>query len=269
MTLTEDELKACCATAYASPAARWLLGESFHPGGARLTARLIRALAVGPGSAVVDVASGLGTSAIQLARETGCDVVGVDLSPESVAAATRAAEEARLAGRVRFLCGDAEALPLPDAAADGVLCECALCTFPDRAAAAAELARILRPGARLALSDVTADPGALPPELGTVTAWIACLGGARPLGQIGEELARAGLIVEVVERHDQALADLLDRVEARLRAACLLGDGIPRELRSGIGRGLELLAAARQALDEGALGYGVVVARRPLRASRP
>ncbi len=263
MTLAPDELKSCCATAYASPAARWLLGDSFHPGGAELTSRLARALAVGADATVVDIASGPGTSAIQLARETGCAVIGVDLSAESVAGASEAAALAGLDMRVRFVVGDAEALPLPDASADGVLCECSLCTFPDQATALGEIARILRPGARLALSDVTASPGRLPPGLATLGAWIACLAGARPLETIAGAAAAAGLDVEVVESHDAALGALLDRVDARLRAARLLGEGLPDQLRESSVGGLELVAAARQALADSALGYGVVVARRP------
>ena len=158
MTLAPDELKSCCATAYSSAAARWLLGDTFHPGGARITSRLARALQVGPGELVLDVASGPGTSALQVARDTGCDIIGVDLAAESVAAATRAAETAGLAQRVRFVAGDAEALPLADAAVDGALCECALCTFPDKALAARQLTRVLKPGARVAIADITAMP---------------------------------------------------------------------------------------------------------------
>jgi arsenite methyltransferase len=255
MTLAPEDVKARCAAAYASEAARFLLGDSYHPGGAALTSRLIAALRVGPGATVVDVASGPGTSALQLAQETGCDVIGIDLSLESVAAAAAAAAAAGLAGRVHFVEGDAEALPLPDASTDGALCECALCTFPGKEAATAELARVLKPGARLALSDVTADPGRLPAEVTSLAGWVACVADARPLEEIADLLAGAGLTVEATERHDGALAELLERVEARLRLARLLLDG-------GVERGLELVGAARAALAAGTLGYGVVIARR-------
>lgn len=263
MSVTADEVKACCAAVYSSEAARFLLGESFHPGGAELTSRLVDQLRVGPAATVVDVGSGPGTSALQLARETGCTVIGVDISAESVAAATEAARAAGLAERVRFVCGDAEALPLPDEGADGVLCECALCTFPDKEAAAGELTRVLRPGARVALSDMTALPERLPPELRTAAAWVACIADARPLDGIADLLEGAGLQVEVRERHDSALGKLLDQVEARLEVARMFGDGLPAQLHADIGRGLELLATARAALADGVLGYGVVVARRP------
>lgn len=250
-----DELKACCASAYASEAARFLLGDSFHPGGAELTSRLAASLRVGPGDTVVDVASGPGTSAIQVAHETGCDVIGIELSAESVEAAARRAAQEGLDGRVRFLCGDAEALPLPDASADGALCECSLCTFPDKSEAASELARVLKPGATLALSDVTAIPEQLPPELRSLEAWVACLGGARPLEEIATLLEEAGFLVDTTERHDEALVELVERVRERLRAArFIVGDAASR--------GLELTRAAREAVDSGSLGYAVFEARR-------
>lgn len=247
MTLAAEEIKACCATAYSLAAARFLLGDSFHPGGAALTSQLARALQVGPGDLVVDVACGPGTSALQLARETGCEVIGVDLAPPPTSAGD---------ARVRFVRGDAEALPLEDASVDGVLCECALCTFPDKAAAAGELARVLRPGARLALSDLTATRGELPESLASLQAWVACVADARPLEEIAALLAHAGLDVEHTETHDDALLALLDRIEARLKVATLFATDAAAGAR-------ELLREVRDALDSGMLGYGVVIARRP------
>jgi arsenite methyltransferase len=245
VTLAAEEIKACCAAAYSSSAARVLLGDSFHPGGAALTSRLARALRVGPGDLVVDVACGPGTSALQLARETGCEVIGVDLAPPPDAHDPR----------VRFVRGDAEALPLPDASVDGVLCECALCTFPDKAASAAELARVLRRGARLALSDLTGHTAKLPEPLRSLQAWVACVADARPLAEIADLLETAGLVVEQTEAHDDALASLLDRIEARLKVAAMLA--------VDLAIAHELLHDVRRALDSGLLGYGVVIARRP------
>jgi SAM-dependent methyltransferase len=245
VTLAAEETKACCAAAYSSAAARLLLGDSFHPGGPALTSRLARALRVGPGDLVVDVACGLGTSALQLAHETGCDVIGVDLAPPPDSDDPR----------VRFLRGDAEALPLADASVDGALCECALCTFPDKQTASRELTRVLRPGARLALSDLTARREGLPESLRSRSAWVACVGDARPLGEIAALLVRAGLVVELTEAHDHALASLLDRIEARLKVAGMLAADVPFAH--------ELLHEVRRALEGGLLGYGVAVARRP------
>jgi arsenite methyltransferase len=262
VTATAAEIRACCAAAYSSPVAAWLLGPRFHPGGRELTERLIRALGVRPGDVVVDVACGLGQSTVQVAGDTGARAIGIDLSPDSIAAARRAAEDAGLAGSVEFLVGDAEGLPLEDGAVDGVLCECSLCTFPDKERAAAELARVLKPGGRLALSDVIADQERLPGSLRTLEAWVACLGDARPLRSLVELLTGAGLVSEIVERHDDALLSLLDRVDARLRLA---RTALTRDADLGrLERGLDLVAAAQESLELGILGYAVVVARRPV-----
>ena len=256
-TLAPEELKACCASAYGSAAAHFLLGDSFHPGGSKLTSRLGRALQAGAASTVLDVACGRGASALQLARELGCTVVGVDLAEENVVAARQLGVEAGLGPHVHFLHGDAEALPLADRSVDGVVCECALCTFPDKPAAAREITRVLRPGGRLALADMTAVPERLPPELKTVQAWVACVADARPLDEIAGLLERAGLEVESTDRHDEALAALLERIDGRLRLVGMLDGMAP------VARGRELVAAARSALEAGALGYGAVIARKP------
>jgi len=95
-----------------------------------------------------------GASAIHLAREFGCEVVGIDYGASNAAAAGRLARAAGLEGRVAFAAGDAERLPFGDSRFDAVICECAFCTFPDKPAAAAELARALRPGGVVGLADL-------------------------------------------------------------------------------------------------------------------
>jgi SAM-dependent methyltransferase len=250
LTLAPEELESCCAAAYASAAAGFLLGDSFHPGGTTLTSRLIEALRVGPDDVVVDVGCGPGTSAVQLARETGCSAIGVDLAVPEVSPHQR----------VRFMRGDAESLPLADASVDGALCECALCTFPDKPTAVGEFARVLRPGARVAIADVTATPSQLPIELRGRDAWVACVGDARPLDELVMLLRRSELQVEHVEAHDGALERLLDRVAARLQLAHLLAPG---PLHCHISRATHLVAAAHAAVGAGALGYAIVVARKP------
>ena len=257
MTLAPNAVKSCCAAAYGSTVARLLLGDSFHPGGRTLTTKLIGSLRIGRDDLVVDVACGIGTSALQLALQTGCRVVGVDLSPTNVLEASEAADSNGIHDRVHFVVGDAEALPLDSASADGALCECALCTFPDQRGAVRELARVLKPGARLALSDVTADESRLPDELRTLQAWVACIAAARPADQIAALLESEAFSVESVERHDEALLELLDRIESRLRVVAMSGaaaralDGAPA-----------LVELAHDAVTSGNLGYASLLAHR-------
>ena len=262
MSPAAAEVKSCCAAVYGSEAIRWLLGDRLHPGGARLTDELVDALGIGAGALVADVGCGAGSSALQAAVRTGCDVVGIDLSPDNVRAARAAAARAGLDGRARFEVGDAERLPLADATLDGVLCECALCTFPDKRAAASEIARVLRPGGVLALSDMTADRARIPDALRTLDARIACIGDARSLDELEALLTSSGLTVEHRERRDDALAALVDRAESRLRFARAAGATMPAALAGAVERGLAIAAAAREAIAETALGYAVLIARR-------
>ncbi|MGH8975584.1 MAG: class I SAM-dependent methyltransferase, partial [Acidimicrobiia bacterium] len=178
--LNPAELKACCAAVYEHDLVALVLGPSYHPGGRDLTRRLARALDLRPGDRVLDVASGPGTTAFLLAEEFGATVDGVDAGALTVERAGTGAHQRHLADLVRFLRADAEALPFDDATFDAVVCECAFCTFPDQEAAAAEFARVLRPGGRVGLTDVTVDADHLDPELRTLAGHVACLAGARP-----------------------------------------------------------------------------------------
>jgi ubiquinone/menaquinone biosynthesis C-methylase UbiE len=178
--LSPTAIKQCCAAAYDSDAVKLLLGDSLHPGGLALTERLGRMLNLGPQSRVLDVAAGRGTSALTLAARFGCEVIGLDYSWRKVDAAKRDASERGLSRTVRFYCGDAERLPFADGAFDAIVCECALCTFPNKQPAAKEFARVLRPGGRFGLSDLTRQ-GTLPSELESFVAWIACIADAQPL----------------------------------------------------------------------------------------
>src|SRR5260370_39067803 len=128
-----ETLNQCCAELYDSELARGLLGDSFHPGGLQLTERVGSLLHLAPESRVLDVASGKGTTALFLAERFGCHVVGIDYSGQNIADANQLASGKRLSSLVRFQCCDAESLPFPDKSFDAIICECAYCTFPNKA----------------------------------------------------------------------------------------------------------------------------------------
>jgi arsenite methyltransferase len=261
--LTPEVLKSCCADAYSGEWARLLLGDAFHPGGVTLTERLGRMLGLAPGMRVLDVAAGKGTSALFLARTLGCAVVGVDYAEASVREAATSAEAAGLADLVRFEQGDAERLDFPDGAFDAAICECAFCTFPDKRAAAQELARVLRPGGVLGLSDLTRT-GAVPAELQGLLAWVACIADALPLAEYVRILAAAGLAVTLTEPHDEALAQLVHDVRAKLMGAELLLRLKQIELPGADFEQARALArTAAQAIDAGTFGYAVLTAVKP------
>src|SRR5260370_4678727 len=217
----DQAVKSCCANVYQSDWARLLLGDSFHPGGIALTAYLGAALYLGPGQRVLDVAAGQGTSAIHLAQRFGCSVLGIEYSPVAVERATQAAQTAGVAHLVTFEQGDAEQLPVPAASFDVVLCECAFCTFPNKAMAASEFVRVLSPGGRVGLSDLTRT-GKIPAELQGLLAWIACIADAQPLENYVQYLVEAGLTIRLVEQHDEALTGMVRAIQAKLLGTELL-----------------------------------------------
>jgi len=259
MTMDAAQLKACCATGYSSDAVSLLLGPSYHPGGLRLTRRLLDSVGLRPGERVVDVASGIGTTSLLATTDYEAYVDGVDLSWANVALANGAAESGGVADRARFLHGDAEALPLPDASYDVVVCECALCTFPDKHSAAAEMARVLRAGGRIGITDITADPDRLPPELTGIAAWVACVADARPVEDYRAILAGAGLTVTAVERHTEALELMLLQIAARLELLRMTSPDRLAELGLDISLAALVIKAAGAAIREGALGYVLLV----------
>jgi len=264
-TLLGLEPGGCCASAYDSPAVRWLLGDELHPGGDELSRRLAGLSGIEPGGRVLDVASGRGRTARLLASEIGAEVTGIELSPQSVAAAQVEADAAGLAGRVRFLAGDAAVLPAPSGAFDAVVCECALCLFADKDDALAEMRRVLRPGGVVAISDVTGEAGQLPAALLGPAGQVACLADALPLDGYQALLDRAGFEPLAAESHDGALATLAERVEDRLRAARILVGAT--EYATAIAEAIELVRVARRAIAAGELGYGLFIARRPALAN--
>ncbi len=260
--MEDTNVKQCCATFYGSDLARMLLGESFHPGGVRLTQRIGELLGVTSAARVLDVAAGPGTSALHLAKVFGCSVTGIDLSEANISAARAAAEAQGLSQLAQFELADAERLPFSDASFDAIVCECAFCTFPGKDIAAAEFARVLKRGGGVGISDLTRTAAPLP-ELEGLLAWIACIGDALPVQEYGSILTHAGLSVEKTEMHDEALGEMVRGVQSRLLGV---------EIASGLGKldipGLDLSAAkqfasaAAEAIRGGKLGYTILIAKR-------
>lgn len=258
---TAADLKNCCAAVYQSDFARLLLGDSFHPGGLRLTQRLGSLMRLGPDSEVLDVASGKGESAIFLAKTFGCRVTGVDFGAENVREANVRAKAAGVSQLAAFQEGDAERLPFPASVFDAIVCECAFCTFPDKPTAAAEFARVLKPGGQAGISDLTRTE-ALPPELEGLLAWVACIADARPVAEYQSYLTAAGFSETLAEPHDDALSEMVRGIQGKLLGAELMAKLNKIDLTGvDLTEAKQMARSAADAVRAGKLGYAVIIAR--------
>jgi demethylmenaquinone methyltransferase / 2-methoxy-6-polyprenyl-1,4-benzoquinol methylase len=137
----------------------WLLSFGQDPRWRRF---LVARLPVGPDDVVLDVATGTGAVALELVRQKGCSVVGVDQSPEMLDEARRRLLLAAETKRIRLVEAPAHELPFEDGSFDGLSAAYLLRYLDDLPAGVAELARVLRPGTTAALLDFGVPPAPLP-----------------------------------------------------------------------------------------------------------
>jgi len=171
-------------------------------------------LALRPGETVVDLGSGAGLDAFLAARVVGPEgqVIGVDMTPAML---KKARENAARGGyaQVEFREGRLEALPVADSSVDAVMSNCVINLVPDKATVFAEIARILRPGGRLAISDIVLEAALPEAVVVDVYAYVGCISGAVLRDDYLAMLAKAGFDrVEIIKDIDYlaAAGDTLD-----------------------------------------------------------
>jgi arsenite methyltransferase len=163
------------------------------------------------GQTVLDLGSGAGFDALIAARKVGPlgRVIGVDMTDAMLARARANADRAGMR-HVEFRKGDIEALPVEDRSIDVALSNCVLNLAADKDRAFAEVYRVLKPGGRLAVSDMAWESEPLAEVRQDLEAIVGCIGGALVLDDYVDRLERTGFREVHVDRHPDAARKMIE-----------------------------------------------------------
>ena len=157
-----------------------------------------------PGETVVDLGSGGGFDCFLAAREVGetGNVIGVDMTPDMISKARKNAEKIGMTN-VEFRLGEIEHIPVADNSADIIMSNCVINLSPDKLSVYRDAYRVLKPGGRLAISDVVAT-APVPNEVKQDLALLSeCIGGAALIEDIEAMLEEAGFKdIKVIPKHE-------------------------------------------------------------------
>jgi L-amino acid N-acyltransferase YncA/2-polyprenyl-3-methyl-5-hydroxy-6-metoxy-1,4-benzoquinol methylase len=157
-----------------------------------------------PGETVLDLGSGGGLDVLLSARRVGPDgrAIGLDMTDDMLTLARRHAEQAGV-DNVEFVKGTIERIPLPDASVDVVISNCVIALSSDKPAVFGGIARVLRPGGRLGVTDILADGTLTDAERAARAGAVECLGGALTADRYRALLRDAGFVgIEVEPTHE-------------------------------------------------------------------
>jgi arsenite methyltransferase len=187
------------------------------------------------GEVVLDLGSGAGADVLISARRVAPSgrAIGLDMTDEMLELARANAAQAGVSN-VEFVKGYLEDMPLANDSVDVIISNCVINLSADKPRTLAEAARVLRPGGRLAISDVVADPGLDDATRSDMAAWTGCVAGALTEAEFRQALAAAGLTdVEITPTHrvhTQASSSII-----RAQTGATLSDDEPAPPRPGLG----------------------------------
>lgn len=248
-------MTSCCVNFYQNDLARFLLGDSWHPGGIELTRVLGDLSRIGKESKVLDVACGIGTSVRFLQETYHCTCLGMDAGKPQLQHALK------LSGT--YFQGDAEWIPVKMGSVDVVMIECALSTFHNQTASLDAIRMILRPGGILAISDMVVE-GKLPPSFDESISSIACLAKAHSVRGYESLLSSLGFNVVHRENRSRDLKELVLKIRSNIFASELFSKlkncGVDSKIDFGKAR--TLIDLATELIDSNVVGYWAVIASR-------
>ena len=189
------------------------------------------------GETVLDLGSGGGIDVLLSAKRVGPTgrAFGLDMTEEMLALALRNAAEAGV-GNATFLKGEMEAIPLPAGSVDVIISNCVLNLSTDKPAVFAELARVLRPGGRIGISDIVAEDRLSAEDRAERGSFVGCIAGALSKGEYEAALAAAGFEDVGVEFTHEVLDGMHAAIVKAVRSASAVQNE-PEPVAAGARRG--------------------------------
>jgi arsenite methyltransferase len=184
------------------------------------------------GETVLDLGSGGGIDVILSAKRVGPTGVayGLDMTDEMLALAQRNARDAAVSN-VHFLKGVIEEIPLPAGSVDVVISNCVINLSTDKPAVLGEMARVLKPGGRIGISDVVAEDDLSPEDRAKRGSYVGCIAGALSKGEYEAGLAAAGFEQVSVEFTHQ-VADGMHSATVRAVKPSQLTAPVPHQIET-------------------------------------
>lgn len=240
--------------------------SSIEVASARMTDEILDRLDVGPGMKVLDLGCGTGGPGVRLARWSDAQITGISVSAEDICLATALAEAEGVSDRMTFHHADAHRMPFPDATFDRVLAIESVVHAADRVAVLKQIARVLKPGGLLVLSDFIAlGPQIEDEEDKALEAQMLAALRRAPMVRIEDYpgfLEEAGLepveLTDITEHTKYTLGRLCHAMGARLRER----GALPEELKliHDMCEGVDWVDFAQQPQTD---GVAIVVAQAP------
>ena len=173
-----------------------------------------------PGMTVLDLGSGGGIDVFISAEAVGATgkAIGVDCTPEMIWRARKTAADMKI-GNVEFRLGEIECMPVESDTVDVAISNCVINLSPDKDRVFREVFRVLKPGGRLAVSDMMLTEAVGRDEREVLQTWAGCIGGAISEAEYQQKIAEAGFVDVTVESRHVYTAEEMSGMASKAKAA--------------------------------------------------